>query len=196
MSEAYSSGAWQQVRTGGVILAVVSVLAAVLVIAGLGYAFGTGQRHAAALAAAGCEPNLSPSGLQCTTVRMLTRDYTRLTSPALQQLKTDAAAYTANQWRHFGAAKAALRAEATAANAFAASLARFPFPPAAAPLARALIRAIQVRSVLTILQLRSTSLVQLRSFNIRVGIAGAAVRADLQRVSKALETRPTATQEP
>ena len=47
-------------------------------IAGLAYAAGTGGRHKAALAFAQCEPNLSPSGLQCTTVQMLTRQYTAI----------------------------------------------------------------------------------------------------------------------
>ena len=48
----------QEERAGRVILVVTSLLAALLVIAGLIYARGTGERHQAALAAAGCEPSL------------------------------------------------------------------------------------------------------------------------------------------
>jgi hypothetical protein len=194
MSETYTQGG--QEKAGGVIIAVVSFLAAVLVIAGLLYAAGTGERHKAALAAAGCEPNLSPSGLQCTTVQMLTSDYMRITTPASQQLKTDLAAYTANEWRHLGAAKAALRAEAAAENALDLSLARFPFPPAVAPMAKALLLANRARAILTADQAGSSSFFQLRSFDVRVKIASTAVRADLRSVGKALDARPTATQEP
>ena len=64
MSETYARGGYaaEETTAGGVILMAISFLAAVLVLAGLVYAAGTGERHKAALAAAGCEPNLSPSG--------------------------------------------------------------------------------------------------------------------------------------
>ena len=69
--ETYARGGQEQTTAGSVILVAISLLTAFLVIAGLGYAAGTGGRHKAALAAAGCEPNLSPSGLQCTTWRVI-----------------------------------------------------------------------------------------------------------------------------
>ena len=71
MSETYARGGQGHRAPGGVILMVSSSLAALLVIAALIYAIGIGQRHEAALAAAGCEPSLSPSGQQCTTAQML-----------------------------------------------------------------------------------------------------------------------------
>ena len=45
MSEAYAGSGREQMTAGGVIIAVSSVLAALLVIAGLCYASGTGQGH-------------------------------------------------------------------------------------------------------------------------------------------------------
>jgi hypothetical protein len=75
MSETSTSGGEQGTAAGRIMLMAISFLAAVLVIAGLLYATGTDERHKAALAAAECEPNLSPSGLQCTTVQMLNSQY-------------------------------------------------------------------------------------------------------------------------
>jgi hypothetical protein len=195
-SESYARGGQEQTTAGSVILAVVSFLAAVLLIAGLIYATGTSERHKAALAAAGCEPNLSPSGLQCTTVWMLERQYMTMTTLAIQQLNTDVAAYTANEGHHLAAAEAALTAEVTSENALDTSLARFPFPPAVAPTVKALIQADQARAKLTAEQARSSSLTQVRSFNDRVKVASAAVQTEMKLVRKALYTRPTANQEP
>ena len=93
---------------GGLILLITSSLSALLLIAALIYSTGIGQRHLAALAAADCEPNLSPSGQQCTTVQMLTSQYMAILTPTSQQLSTDASAYTANERHHLAAAKAAL----------------------------------------------------------------------------------------
>jgi hypothetical protein len=186
----------QPTTAGGVILVTVSILAMLLVAAGLFYAAGTGGRHKAALAAAGCEPNLSPSGLPCTTVQVLARRYTAIATPAVQQLTADTAAYVATERHDLAAAKAALRAEMTSANALDASLTRFPFPPMAAPIAGALVRANRARGELIAEQARSASLSQLRSYNRRVKAANAAVRADLSRLGKALATRPAVSQEP
>jgi hypothetical protein len=196
MSAVYPRGGLEQAKADRIVVLAISVLSAVLVMAGLFYAAGTSTRHKAALAAAGCEPNLSPSGLQCTTTQMLARQFQAVTTPAVQQLTTDASAYTANEGRHLGLAEAALTAEVTAENALAASLARFPFPSAAAPAARALIEADQVRARLTAAQARSSSLAQLRSFNHRVRVAGAGFQDELKLVVRALNTRPTASQEP
>jgi hypothetical protein len=194
-SETYTNSG-QERPADGVIVVVISLLAAVLVIAGLIYAAGTGARHKSALAAAGCEPNLSPSGLQCTTVQALASQYMTITTPAIQQLNTDVAAYTANQRHHLAAAKAALTAEVTAENAFDTSLARFQFPPTVAPIATALIKADHARAELTAEQARSSSLTQLRSFNHRVAVASAAVETEMNLIRKALDLRPTASQEP
>jgi hypothetical protein len=197
MSETHAGGGRQeQTRAGGIILAAISSLAAVLVIGALFYAAGTGGRHRAALAAAGCEPNLSPSGLQCTTVQMLSARYQRISVPAIQQLNADVAAYGASKWRHLRAARAALRAEVMSERALGQSLARFPFPPVVASSAKTLILADRTLSQLTAEQARSSSLSQLRSFDVRVRIATARVRADVRIVRQALAARPTASQEP
>jgi hypothetical protein len=174
----------------------ISIFSAVLVIAGLFYATGTSARHRAALAAAGCEPNLSPSGLPCTTSQMLASQFQTMTTPAVQQLATDASAYTANESGHLSLAEAALTAAVTSENALATSLARFPFPSAAAPAARALVEADQARARITGEQARSASLTQLLSFNHRVRAAGAAFQAEMKLVVTALNTRPTVSQEP
>jgi hypothetical protein len=192
MSEAYARDGQAQTTAGGVILVVSSILAALLVAAGLLYASGTGARHKAALAAASCEPNLSPSGLQCTTAQMLASQYMAIMTPASQQLNTDLAAYTASESRNLAEAEAALTAEVTSEHAFDTSLAAITFPPAIAPIAKALVQANQARAELTAEQARSSSLTQLRSFNRRVQVAGAAVQTEMTLIGKALDSPPQA----
>jgi hypothetical protein len=192
MSETCASGGQGQTAAGRVILVASSCLAAVLVIAAIIYAMGTGQRHQAALAAAGCEPGLSPSGLPCTTAQMLASRYLAIMTPASQQLSADVAAYTASERRHLAAAEAALTAEVTAENAFDTSLAGIEFPPAIAPVAEALIRADRARAKLIAEQARSSSLTRLRSFNHRVQVASAAVQAEEKLIGKALDPPPQA----
>jgi hypothetical protein len=75
-------------------------------------------------------------------------------------------------------------------------LAAFPFPPAVAPTANALVRANQALATLTAQQARSSTLTQLRSFNPRVDTAGAAVQAQIKLLHQALTAPPTANQEP
>jgi hypothetical protein len=179
-----------------IVVLAISGLATVLVLAGLLYALGTGGRHQAALAAAGCEPNLSPPGLQCTTAQMLVSQYDTITVPAVQQLNTDVSAYTASQRHHLRAARAALSAEITLENALGASLARFPFPPAVAPEAARLIEANQARARLTAQAARSASLARLRSFSNQLTAASVTVEAQLQLTRRALQARPAAGQEP
>jgi hypothetical protein len=190
MSHAHARGGQEQTAAGAVMLIASSCLAGLLVIAGLVYAAGTGQRHEAALAAAGCEPNLSPSGLQCTTWQMLTSQYMAIVTPANQQLDADMAAYTASEGNDLAAAEAALKVEVTSENTLGTSLAGFPFPPAAAPAARALIRADQALATLTAEQAQSTTLTRLRSFNHRVQAAGTAVQTEMKLVHKALDSPP------
>jgi hypothetical protein len=201
MSETYATGGYPAVgqedtTVGGAIVIAMSILSAVLVIAGLAYATGTGARHKAALAAAECEPNLSPSGLQCTTVAMLASQYTAIMTLATQQLSIDGAAYTANQKDHLTAAESALAAAVAAEHALDTKLAGFPFPPAVARTAKALIQANQALAALTAEQARSSSLTQLRSFNPRVEVASAAVQREMTLVRYALAVPPTANQEP
>jgi hypothetical protein len=198
MSEISAGGSEQDIMAtaGRVILAAISFLAAVLVIAGLFYATGTSERHKAALAAAECEPNLSPSGLQCTTVQMLNGQYKAIVTPAILQLNIDEAAYTANEKRSLAIAEVALTSEMTSERALDARLASFPFPPGVSPVAKALIQANQARAKLTAEQARSSSLTQLRSFNLQVDVASAAVQKEMNLLRDALGSRPTADQEP
>jgi hypothetical protein len=176
---------------GGIILMVTSSLSALLLIAALIYSTGIGQRHLAALAAADCEPNLSPSGQQCTTVQMLTSEYMAILTPTSQQQSTDVSAYTANERDNLAAAKAALAAEVTSERAFDTSMANFPFPPAVVPTATAMIQADQALAKLTAEQAGSPSLTRLRSFDHRVQVATAAVETEMKLLRKALAVLPT-----
>jgi hypothetical protein len=196
VSETYTRGGAEETTAGGIMMLAFSVLSAILVIAALLYAAGTGQRHKAALAAAGCEPNLSPSGFECTTVWMLARDYTAITNPADQQLSADVAAYTASQRHNLAAAEAALTAEVTAENALATSLARFPFPPAMASTASVLVRNDRGLASLTAEQARSSSLARMRSFNGQVRAASAVVQHEMLLLHQGFESPPTASEEP
>jgi hypothetical protein len=193
MSEAYARGGQPKNIAGGVILILSSLLAALLVTAGLMYAMGTSARHQAAITAAGCEPGLAPDGLQCTTAQMLTSQYTAIMTPASQQLATDMAAYTANEGRNLTAAETALTAEVMSEHAFGTNLAAIKFPVTMAPVARALIQANQARAKLTAEQAQSSSLTQLRSFNRQIQAADAAVQAEMKLLSKALDSPPPAT---
>ena len=178
MSETYAAAGQEKTGAGGFIIVVASALAAVLV---------PTARHRAALAAAGCEPSLSPAGVQCTTAQMLTKRFLAIMIPARQQLSADQAAYTAvERRRNLAAAQSTLIAEATSERTFDTSLARITFPPAVAAVAKALIRANEARARLTAKQAQSTSLAQLRSFNRRVGLAGAAVQKEVKLIRKVL----------
>jgi hypothetical protein len=187
MSETHARDG-QEPKAGRVILMISSSLSAVLVIAGLIYAMGASQRHQDALAAAGCEPSLSPPGLPCTTVRMLTSHYTTIATPVSQQLIADEAAYAASERHHLAAAKAALTAEVASEHALDTGLAGITFPPAIAPIAKALVQADQARIKLVDEQIRSSSLTQLRSFNHRVQVASAAIQADMKLIRRAFDS--------
>jgi hypothetical protein len=201
MSQTYAAGEYardgqEDTAVGGAIVVAISVLAAIVLFAGLIYAAGTGGRHKAALAAAQCEPNLSPSGLQCTTVPMLTSQYLTIMDPARQQLNVDAAAYTASQGRNLAGAESALTAIVASEHTLDKKLAAFPFPPAVVPAAQALLQANQALAALTAEQARSASLTQLRSFNSRVDAASATVQTQMELLRQALAVPPTAGQEP
>jgi hypothetical protein len=189
-------GGQKSTRAGGVILAALGLLCTFLVIWGLYYATGTGERHKVALAAAGCEPNLLSNNVPCVTVQMLYSQYKSIANPVIQQVNADVADYTANEMHNLTAAEAALGAEVTAEKGFDTSLAGFPFPPSVAPMAKTLIRDIQAQVKLTAQQARSSSLSQMRSFDGQVGVAGAAVRTELGLVAKAVKRPVTPAQEP
>jgi hypothetical protein len=207
----------QEETAGRIILMVTSLLAALLVVAGLSYARGTSERHLAALAAAGCEPSLFISGLPCTTEQMVASQYEAIVTPATQQLNTEMAAYAVDERRDLAAAEADLSAEVATEQAFDRSLAAATFTPqnratadaliqsatsSATPvplaaaiftpqvtvIADALIQANQARAELTAEQARSSSLTQLRSFNQRVQVASATVQTEMTLIGKALDS--------
>jgi maleate cis-trans isomerase len=185
-SETYA-GSRRELTAGGIIIMTVSCLSALLLIAAISYALGTGGRTRAALAAAGCEPTLTPSMQQCTTQPILKSQYLAVITPATQQLNTDAAAYASSEGDNLTVAEAALKAEVTSERALDASLTAFAFPPAIIPLARALIRADQARAALTAEQAGSSSLTRLRSFNHQVQVANAAVQTEMKLVQAAVD---------
>jgi hypothetical protein len=228
MSETYPPGGYSREsreRAGGVILMVVSSLAAVLVIAGLAYATGASARHKAAIAAAGCEPSLFITGLPCTTHQMVISQFEGIVTPASKLLNAEMAAYRASERRNLVAAEAALTAEVATEQALDNSLAavtftpqnraravalitnaastgqHFPsaavtFTPQNTVVADALVQADQALAKLTAEQARSATLTQLRSFNPRVQAASAAVQTQMTLLRKALNTQPAANQEP
>ena len=187
-SETYTEGGRRQLTAGGIMIMTSSWLSALLLIAAIIYALGTGGREQAALAAAGCEPTLTPSMQQCTTQPILKGQYLAVITPATQQLNTDAAAYAASEGDHLAVAEAALKAEVTSERALDANLTAFAFPPAIKPLARALISANQARATLTAEQAQSSSLSRMRSFDHQVQLADAAVQTQMRLVRNAVDT--------
>jgi hypothetical protein len=186
-SETHAEGSRRHPTSGGIMIMTSSCLSALLLIAAIIYALGTSGREQAALAAAGCEPTLTPPMQQCTTQPILASQYLAVITPATQQLNTDAAAYAASEGDHLAVAEAALKAEVTSERALDASLTAFAFPPAIAPLARALINANQARATLTAEQARSSSLSRMRSFDHRVELADAAVQNEMKLVRAAVD---------
>jgi hypothetical protein len=215
MSETYADEGDGLARAGGVLVVAISILAGVLVLAGLIYATGTSARHNAAVLAAGCEPSLFITALPCTTQQMVIGQYEAIVTPATQQLNTAVAAYTANERHHLPAAEAALNAEVAAEqsldNSLAAAaftpqnraradrlitgammignpvpLAAVTFTPQMTVIADALVQANQALAKLTAEQARSSSLTQLRSFNPRVEAARAAVQTEMKLLRNAV----------
>jgi hypothetical protein len=210
---------------GGALVAAISILSAILVLAGLFYATGAGTRHKAALALNNCEPSLSPSGLPCNTQAMVIGQYEAIVNPAIKELTADTAAYRTNEKRHLAAAEAALMSEVAAEQAMDNGLntaayssqnyataiglittsadAGTPTPSAAILLtpqgtvvANALIKANQALITLTTQQAHSKTLTQLQSFNARAATDGAAVQAQMKLLSSTLKEPITASQEP
>ena len=186
-SETHAEGSRRHPTSGGIMIVTSSCLSALLLIAAIIYALGTSGREQAALAAAGCEPTLTPSMQPCTTQPILASQYLAVITPATQQLNTDAAAYAASEGDHLAVAEAALKAEVTSERALDASLTAFAFPPAIAPLARALINANQARATLTAEQAQSSSLSRMRSFDHRAQLADAAVQTEMKLVGAAVD---------
>jgi hypothetical protein len=218
MSETYAPDRYAadgMERAGGVLVVAISILAGILVLAGLIYATGTNARHNAAVLAGDCEPTLFISGLPCTTQTMVASHYEAMVNPATKLLNADAAAYTANQQHHLVAAEAALTSAAATVQALDNSLATAMYtpqnratadrlitgaemiglsvPPAAVTftpqmtvIASALVQANQAFAKLLTQQARSTSLTQLRSFNPKADADSAAVQTEMKLLHKAV----------
>jgi hypothetical protein len=219
MSETYAPGGYARdgmERAGGVLVVAISILAGILVLAGLIYATGTPARHKAAVLAAGCEPTLFIPALPCTTQQMVIGKYEAIVNPAVSQLTADTAAYRASERHNLVAAEAALMGEVAAEQALDNNLAAaaftpqnraralslitgsemiggsvpsaaITFTPQATVLANALARANQALAKLTAQQARSSSLTQMRSFNPRAEAAGAAVQTDMKLLLTAIK---------
>jgi hypothetical protein len=194
--ERYARGGEDSTLLGGVILAIVATASAILVLLGLVYAAGDTGRHQIALANAGCEPNLSPAGLQCTTVWVLEGRWTALTTNAFGQLNTEAAAYNAAEFSNLASAKLAVTSELATARTLDATLATFPFPPDTVSRATALRMAILASVKVMDKQANASSLAQMRSFNAQLQADGAVIQKDVNNVHAILYIRPTAAQEP
>ncbi len=220
--ETYTEYGDVQARAGGFLVTAISILAGILVIAGLIYATGASGRHKAAILAAGCEPSLFISGLPCTTWQMVLSQYEAIVNPASKLLTADVAVYNADEVHHLVTAEAALTAEVAVEQSLDNSLAAVTFtpqnraralslitnaastglgtvPPDAVTLtpqmtviADAVIRADQALAKLTAEQARSSSLTQLWSFNTRVGAARTAVQTEMKLLGKAVATPVTA----
>jgi hypothetical protein len=185
-SATYDEGGRPTITLGGVIITAVSVLSSLLLIAAIIYASGTGAREQADLAAAGCEPTLTPLMQQCTTQPILAAQYRAIITPAGQQLSTDAAAYAASEGNNLAVAEAALTAEVTSERALGARLGALALPPAMRTLAKALIDANQALATVTAEQARSSSLARMRALNHQVQLANATVQKDLQLLQTAI----------
>src|ERR1700685_2432911 len=193
MSETYADD-YEREPVGGFIVVAISILSAILVLAGLFYATGAHARNKTALAVNNCEPSMSPSGLPCNSQQMVIGEYNGIVNPASKLLATDMAAYNVNERHHLAAAEATLTSEVATEQALDSSLAAVaytsqnyanalnlitinfdaggntPSPailltPQTTVMADALIRANQALAKLTAEQAKSTSLTQLRSFN-------------------------------
>jgi hypothetical protein len=224
MSETYADD-YQPERTGGFIVAAISVLAGILVLAGLFYATGAHARNRAALALNNCEPSLSPSGLPCNTQQMVLVQYEGIVTPIGRQLNAEMIDYRANEGHHLAAAEAALTSEIATEQALDNSLAAVAYTsqnyatalsqittaadngastpstailltPQTTVMAGALARDNQALATLTAEQAKSASLTQLRSFNSRVAAANAVVVNEINAIHKALAAPIMASQEP
>jgi hypothetical protein len=206
----------ERTALGGVILVTLSFLATILVIAGLIYWTGATPRHNAAVLAAGCEPTLYLMRLPCITQQAVISQYEATVNPAVKQLTADTVAYRANERSRLVPAEAALTSEVQTEQALDNSLAAMAFTPEnrarsvalitsgsstgnqnpvpaaitftprMTVVADALIKDNQALIKLTTEQARSSSLTQLRSFNVKTEAAGAVVLTEMKLLRNAV----------
>jgi hypothetical protein len=140
--------------TGFLLIALGSVIAAVLVILAVPYYAGSSARIGSL--------------------------YTNVASPADRLLAADISAYGVNRHRNLAAAKLDLSNMVKVETAFDNQLGTITFPPAPDPHADELIAADAKRIALIKLQLKTTSLRKLRALDSQVQTASAAVDAQIK----------------
>jgi hypothetical protein len=106
--------------------------------------------------------------------------YTNVAGPADRSLAAGIQAYGANRSRNLAAAKLDLSNEVKAETSFDSQLGTITFPPAADPHADELTAADAKRIKLIELQLKAPSLRKLRAFDSQVEAASAAVDAQVK----------------
>jgi hypothetical protein len=154
MSALSGAQAPQRNITGILVIAMGSVVAAVLVILAVPYYEGSSARIASL--------------------------YTNVAGPADRILAADIKAYGLNRLRNLAAAKSDLSNEVQAETAFDSQLGTITFPPAPDPHADQLITADAKRIKLIKLQLQVRSLRKLRALDSQVQVASAAVDAQIK----------------
>jgi hypothetical protein len=158
-----------------------SLLAALLVVPAVIYAFA--PRQSGASSAPGAASTLSSSAAR----------YLAIATAANHRLEIANDGYKRDELANLAAAKANLRSEVATETSFDEQLAQIPFPLSIASIVRALILSNERRGTLTARQARSTSLAQLRSFDARHRAKDAAVEVQVRLLRKALHLPPPAT---
>src|SRR5215813_67624 len=166
-------------RLGGPMIVAASLLAALLVVLAVVYAFAPRQSGASSPGA----PTLSPPAAR----------YLAIATAANHRLEIANDGYKKDELTNLAAAEADLRSEVATETSFDERLAQIPFPLSVASNARALILANEQRGALTARQARSTSLAQLRSFDARHRATDAAVEVQVRLLRKALHLPPPTT---
>jgi len=123
-------------------------------------------------------------------VKALASRYLAIAVPANHRLDSEVDGFTGHERTDLAVAERDLRAEAATERWFDQRLAKIPFSPRIAGMARALIRANQNRAELTGRQARSDSITALRSFTGRHRAADAAVEAQVRIIRRALDLPP------
>jgi hypothetical protein len=170
--DTYGDDARERQVVGGLLIGTVSLVAAVSVILSL-YAW---------INPPGQVPPPPPAHHALT----LADRYLAIAGPADRQLTAEEKSFLASERSNLVAAESDLLAEVTTIQSFDNRLAALAFPGTITATVRSLIRADQSRTSLIARQARSASLKRLQSFDGRVQAANAAVAADANLLSKAL----------
>ncbi len=141
------------------------------------------------LAAAGCATHHPASGEQAGTKALAAR-YLVIARAANHRLEVAVDSYNRLARSNLAAAKADLLSEAATELWFDQHLLRISFPPAIAPVARALVAANDQRIRLTRSQARATTIAALLVFNARHRAADAAVEVQVRIMRKDLGLPP------